>query len=82
MSYLWANKETSVDERVMHFLAGEDVLLDRQLLQYDIQATAAHVDGLARIGLLNDAERSSLNESLADLAKHFADGRFVLDERF
>ena len=32
------------DEAVMTFLAGEDVLLDRELLPFDLEASAAHAN--------------------------------------
>ncbi|MDH3768689.1 MAG: argininosuccinate lyase, partial [Gammaproteobacteria bacterium] len=82
MNYLWGNNTTDVDERVMRFLAADDVILDRQLLHYDIQATVAHVEGLARIGLLSPAEQSDLCTGLDELARQVADGKFVLDERY
>jgi argininosuccinate lyase len=71
-----------VDEIIMRFLAGEDVLLDRELFPYDIRATAAHVRGLARIGILAEAESGRLVALLEELLQDFQGGRFVLDERF
>jgi len=70
------------DEAVMAFLAGEDVLLDRELFPFDIRATAAHVRGLARIGLLDEAECRRLTDLLETLSAEFEAGRFVLDERY
>jgi argininosuccinate lyase len=72
----------AVNKIIMDFMAGEDVVLDRVLLPFDIQATAAHVSGLGRIGILNDAEVKILLKGLAQLAREFADGQFSLDDRF
>jgi argininosuccinate lyase len=81
--YLWQPDEgTPVDEIIMRFLAGEDVLLDRELFPYDIRATAAHVRGLARIGILAEVESERLVALLEELSREFQEGRFVLDERF
>jgi len=81
--YLWAEAgEGAVDESTMEFMAGEDVILDRELFTYDIQATAAHVRGLARIGILAGAESDKLVRLLGELLDEFRAGRFVLDERF
>ena len=80
---LWQSEEGApVDEIIMRFLAGEDVLLDRELFPYDIRATAAHVRGLARIGILAEAESGRLVALLEELLQDFQGGRFVLDERF
>lgn len=82
-SYLWnAAGEDPVGETIMEFLAGEDVVLDRELFPFDIRATAAHVRGLARIGLLGDGEDERLLRLLEELRGDFEAGRFVLDSRF
>jgi len=81
--YLWqTGDEQSVDEAIMEFMAGEDVVLDRELFPFDIRATAAHVRGLARIGVLGESECERLVDLLGELAEAFDSGRFVLDERY
>jgi len=67
---------------VMEFLAGEDVLLDRQLIGFDIAASRAHVGGLAEIGLLSAAEAARLDGALVDIAARLDRGELELDERF
>ena len=79
---LWDKGGADVDARIMAFCAGEDVLLDRALLLHDLTATRAHVEGLARIDVLTDAERDALLEHLAAMARAVRAGEFVLDERF
>ncbi len=69
-------------EAVMRFLAGEDVVLDRELIHFDIQASQAHVEGLARIGLLTADEARQLIDGLDRIDEHLAAGDLVLDERF
>ena len=82
-SYLWQGEDASrIDETITEFTAGEDVKLDRHLFPFDIQATAAHVRGLARIGILEQEESVELCHGLDDLRDEFETGRFVLDERF
>ena len=46
-------KDASSDPAVMAFLAGEDVVLDKELLLFDIDASAGHVKGLEQIGILS-----------------------------
>jgi argininosuccinate lyase len=83
MSYLWQKeKSEAVDERVMRFLAGEDVILDRELLTFDIRASQAHARGLARIGILTNDQAEAMVGSLDALQAAFVAGEFVLDGRF
>jgi argininosuccinate lyase len=82
-NFLWqAAGGAAASADIMDFLAGEDVVLDRELFPFDIQATAAHVRGLARIGILDAAECDRLVRLLDELRGDFEAGRFVLDERF
>ena len=72
----------AVPEAVMRFLAGQDVVLDRELLPFDIRASRAHARGLARIGLLSDEQAGAIGRELDALSDAFAAGEFVLDERY
>ena len=82
-NYLWQDDDgAQIDQTIMEFMAGEDVVLDRELFPFDIQATAAHVRGLARIGILSADESETLCLLLDQLQQDFAAGRFVLDERY
>ena len=79
---LWQKPGVEVDAAIQNFLAGEDVILDREFFLFDIEASAAHAEGLQRIGILSAEELSALQRELDDLAADFHAGRFVLDERF
>ena len=79
---LWQKPGVSVDARIMQFLAGDDVVLDREFFLYDIVASAAHAEGLQRIGILTTEEASALERELERLAYDFRNGAFVLDARF
>ncbi len=79
---LWDKAGIAIDERIQHFLAGDDVELDRALFVYDIRASAAHARGLARIGVLREDELAAIESSLDELERAFVQGQFVLDERF
>jgi argininosuccinate lyase len=73
---------SKVDAKIMRFLAGDDVLLDREFFLHDIMASKAHVEWLANIGVLNDGEMIALKRELDALADDFRSGAFVLDDRF
>jgi len=79
---LWQKPGVVVDERIQRFLAGEDVLLDREFLLYDIRASRAHAQGLQRIGVLSADELADLLRELDALAQDYQSGAFVLDARY
>ncbi|MEO7917788.1 MAG: argininosuccinate lyase [Dokdonella sp.] len=78
---LWQKAGTSVDARIMQFLAGDDVLLDRELFRYDIEASGAHVEGLANIGVISMDDATAIKRELSALAEDFSSGHFVLDDK-
>ena len=79
---LWQKPGVAVDTQIQAFLAGDDVLLDREFFLHDIAASGAHAEGLQRIGILGADELDGLKRELALLADDFRNGAFVLDERF
>lgn len=79
---LWQKSGVETDERIMRFLAGNDVILDREFFLHDIEGSRAHVEGLQHIGIVSAAEAKALLSELALLADDFRDGRFVLDEQY
>jgi argininosuccinate lyase len=79
---LWNKSDTRIDAKIMRFLAGDDVLLDREFFLHDIAASQAHVEGLANIGVVSADEAAALKRELDALARDFKSGAFVLDERF
>ncbi|MEE8338718.1 MAG: argininosuccinate lyase [Xanthomonadales bacterium] len=81
--YLWqSDADSQIDKTIMDFMAGEDVVLDRELFPFDIRATAAHVRGLERIDILSSEESATLCALLDELLQEFGAGNFILDERY
>ena len=79
---LWQKPGIAVDARIQAFLAGDDVVLDREFFLHDIAASRAHAQGLQRIGLLAADELAGLERELEALADDFRSGAFVLDDRY
>ena len=79
---LWQKSGIQIDPRIMRFLAGDDVILDREFFLYDITASKAHVEGLQHIGVVSVDEAAALKRELDALAADFRAGAFVLDDRF
>lgn len=76
------NSKSTIDDTIMDFMAGEDIILDQQLIQYDIQASKAHVNGLQSIKILGTEEATQLINQLDELQIAINAGSFVLDNRF
>lgn len=80
--YLWQKENSQIDEAIMSFLSGDDVVLDRHIFPFDIMASRAHVQGLAKIGVIDAGELRKIETALGELDSAFAAGDFTLDERF
>ena len=76
------NSKATIDQTIMDFMAGEDIILDRQLIGYDIQASKAHVKGLDSIDILTSTEAMQLIAQLDALQTAIDEKAFVLDDRF
>jgi len=79
---IWAKPGAEIDAAIQQFLAGDDIELDNILFPYDIAASKAHAEALARIDMLTADECSALVQALDVLAEEFAAGTFVLDARY
>jgi argininosuccinate lyase len=79
---LWQKPGVSVDANIQAFLAGDDVVLDREFFLHDIAASRVHAQGLQRIGMLSADELAGLERELDALADDFRNGAFLLDGRF
>ena len=79
---LWAKPGIDVDADIQRFLAGDDVVLDREFIRYDVRASAAHAEGLQHIGVLSADELAAIQRELSAFDEDVAAGRFVLDGRF
>jgi argininosuccinate lyase len=75
-------KGESTDPAIMDFLAGEDIELDKELLLFDIKASAAHVRGLQQIDILSNAESACLLSGLSAIEQDVINGTRQLDGSF
>ena len=65
---LWQKPGVEVDAQIQAFLAGDDVILDREFFLHDVAASRAHAEGLQRIGILGDDELAAIGRELDALA--------------
>ncbi|GGG36302.1 argininosuccinate lyase [Hymenobacter glacieicola] len=78
---IW-DKGIAVDKKIEQFTVGRDRELDRYLAQFDVQASKAQANMLARAGLLSEAENQQLQQGLTELAAQIEDGTFLIEEDF
>lgn len=76
------NFDAAIDKSIMDYMAGEDIILDQQLIVYDVQASMAHVQGLESIKILSREESQDLQDQLQILQSSIHHGTFKLDEKF
>lgn len=79
---LWQKATTKQHPLVHSYIVSKSLEADNQLFKYDIQASTAHAQMLAKVGLLNQDESEKLTKTLTKLAKEFDAGEFVLDDSF
>jgi argininosuccinate lyase len=77
MAKLW-DKGYAVDKEVEAFTTGDDYLLDRELVEADCVASAAHACMLAKIGILTRDEAEKLAAELRAIAADSRSGAFTV----
>jgi argininosuccinate lyase len=63
---LW-QKNYKLNKEIEKFTVGNDYLLDKKLLKYDVVASMAHAKMLEKIGVLKDAENKKLQQQLQQI---------------
>ena len=75
---LW-QKGAAAHQKVDHFTVGKDREYDLQLAAYDCEASMAHAQMLAKIGLLTTEEAAALVEVLTELKQAAQEDRFTIE---
>jgi argininosuccinate lyase len=78
MPKLW-QKGYDLDRDMEVFTVGEDYLLDRELIAVDCLGSIAQAKGLARLGLLSDAEADKLRAELVRIMQAAERGEFTVN---
>lgn len=77
MKRLW-DKGQPLDERILHYTAGEDHRLDDRLVTYDVRASIAHARMLNQQQLLSDEDFDSILAGLEKLETEHARGKWQI----
>ncbi|WP_303312164.1 argininosuccinate lyase [Hymenobacter sp. BT730] len=78
---IW-DKGIAVDKKIEQFTVGRDRELDMYLARFDVQASKAQANMLAKAGLLSEAENQQLQQGLTELAAQLEAGTFTIEESF
>jgi len=78
MTRLW-DKGAPLDERVLHYTAGEDHALDERLVRHDVRASIAHAEMLQAQGLLTPGDLTAIRDGLSALAQEHARGAWRIE---
>jgi argininosuccinate lyase len=74
---LW-QKESKIDREIEKFTVGDDYILDKKLLIYDIYGSVAHAKMLKKIGILTELEYSKLKDGFLGILKLNSAGNFKI----
>ena len=78
MTRLW-DKGAPLDDRVLHYTAGEDFALDERLVLYDVLASIAHAEMLHEQKLLSAADLAAIRGGLTALGDEHAHGLWRIE---
>ena len=79
---IWNKNIKTSNSSIDAFLSGEDIVLDQELLLYDIEASIAHAEELKAINILNASELKKIVSALKKLAKLFSMNKFKLTKKY
>lgn len=78
---LW-DKGFKTDEKIDQFTVGADREFDLLLAKYDVEASKAHAQMLAKVNLISQEEAKALVEELTNIEQLIADGDFTIGNEF
>lgn len=73
---LWT--KTAVDKEIENFTIGKDTELDMLMAEHDVIGSLAHVEMLAKIGILSNDEYLQLSEALQQIQQEITEGNFEI----
>ncbi len=79
---IWNQSSKDKNSAIDDFLSSEDIVLDKELFLYDIEASMAHAHELENINILTKSETKKVIVSLKKLAKSFLSKKFKLTAKY
>ncbi len=74
---LWTS-ENNIDKTIEKFTIGQDNVLDLELAHYDVLGSKAHAEMLENVGLISEAENTTIQGGLDTILKSVEEGSFVI----
>lgn len=78
MTKIWQSATTKLHPLVERYTVGNDYILDRSLLPYDIEASAAHAAALKKANIITAAELKKLTAGLNEILVLHKKGKFEI----
>ncbi len=80
MTKLWQISSTKIHPLVEKYTVGNDFELDKRLIPFDIQASRAHAQMLAHVGILTQEELNQLEIGLNEILEMHTKGEFIITQ--
>ncbi|MFH1565550.1 MAG: argininosuccinate lyase [bacterium] len=80
MKKLWQTQTTKLHPLVEQYTVGIDHELDRNLLEFDVEASIAHAKALEKAGIITAQELETLINALKDVLELFKKGEFKIEQ--
>jgi argininosuccinate lyase len=78
MVKIWQSKSTKLHPLVERYTVGNDYELDKRLLSYDVEASIAHAQALAKLKIISPTELKKLTAALKEILKLQRQGKFII----
>lgn len=78
MSKIWQSKSTKLHPLVEWYTVGNDYILDQRLLPFDVEASLAHAQALAKLKIISPAELKKLTAGLKEILRLNKQGKFKI----
>src|SRR3989344_8407307 len=78
MTKLWKKSDTKMNPIVENYAAGSAIMLDIEIMPFDIVATRAHAKGLSKIEILTAEELKQIENGLDSLENALKAGKITI----
>lgn len=78
MTKIWQSKSTKLHPFVEWYTVGNDYILDQRLLPFDVEASLAHAQALAKLKIITPAELKKLSNGLKEILKLHQQKKFII----
>lgn len=78
MTKIWQSKSTKLHPLVEWYTVGNDYILDKRLLPYDIEASLVHAKALVKLKIITQSELKKLTACLKEILTLNSQGKFII----